>query len=146
MGKIQDMINKLTKQGTVAAQEKALLQIIRDNQAQAVDLNLEQLFQGKDSSGKEITPEYTPFTKMIKRAKGQPSDRVTLKDEGDFYQSWKLLADKFPVMFDASDLKAPKLFEKYGDDTKGLDQKNKTVFVQEIKPEVQGYYRSLVHV
>lgn len=146
MGKIQDIINKLRKDGSVEAQEKSLLTIIRANQADALDLNLAQLFGGNDSEGKEITPGYSPFTRMIKRAKGQPDDRVTLKDEGDFYQSFKLEAQKFPLMFDAKDSKTPKLIEKYGEDIFGLDNKSKEIFVEDIKPQVQDFYRSLIRV
>lgn len=146
MGKIQLIINKLSKDGSVEAQEKSLLQIVRANQADALDLNLSQLFEGKDSEGKEITPEYTPFTKAIKKAKGQPTDRVTLKDEGDFYNSFKLESQKFPVEFFATDKKTAGLVEKYGESIFGLNKKSKEVFVQDIKPEIQEYYRDLVHV
>lgn len=146
MGKIQQIIDKLKKDGSVEAQEKSLLQIIRANQADALDLNISQLFSGKDSDGKEITPAYTPFTVMMKKAKGQPSDRVTLKDEGDFYQDFTLDAQKFPVAFNSKDDKTGKLVEKYGDQIFGLDKKNTDEFVQTIKPEVQDYYRGLVHV
>lgn len=146
MGKVQDIINKIRKDGSVEAQEKSLLQIIRANQADALDLNLSQLFQGKDAEGQEITPAYTPFTRMIKRSKGQPTDRVTLKDEGDFYNSFVLQAQNFPVVFDAKDSKTGMLTEKYGEEIFGLDSKNKSTFVQDIKPQVQDFYRKLIHV
>lgn len=146
MGKIQDMATKLRKDGSVEAVEKALLNIVKKNESEALDLNLNQLFSGKDSQGEEITPAYTPFTQMIKQSKGQPTDRVTLKDEGNFYNSFFLQADKFPVLFDASDLKTPQLTEKYGEQIFGLDKQNTGAFAQEIKPEVQAFYRGLIHV
>lgn len=146
MGKVQLMIDKIRKEGTVEAQEKAVLQIVRANEADALDLNLSQLFDGKDSDGKEITPGYSPFTIMIKKQKGQPTDRVTLKDEGDFYNSFFLNATKFPIVFDSKDLKSPMLTEKYGSQIFGLGDKSKEEFVQDIKPEVQDFYRSLIHV
>ena len=146
MGKVQDIINKLKKDGSVEAQEKALLTIIRANEADALDLNLSQLLQGKNAEEKEIVPGYTPFTIMIKKAKGQPSDRVTLKDEGDFHNSFFLEAQKFPVVFDAKDRKTSMLTEKYGSEIFGLGKKSKDEFVEDIKPEVQDYYKSLIRV
>jgi phage gpG-like protein len=47
----------------------------------------EQLYEGQDSEDKEIRPKYALSTKIIKRKKGQPIDRVTLKDSGDLYKS-----------------------------------------------------------
>lgn len=50
----------------------------------------DQLFQGVDATGvdlKSIGGDYTPFTKAYKKRKGQPTNRVTLKDSGNFYRS-----------------------------------------------------------
>jgi hypothetical protein len=84
------------------------------------DLNAEQLNKGIDSKGQKITPDYTPFTKAIKRAKGQPTDRVTLKDTGDFYSSIDYSANFSGVDYTATDSKTNDLTEKYGDDILGL--------------------------
>ena len=35
---------------------------------------------------------YAPFTVAIKKSKGQPTDRVTLRDSGAFYQSIRVVA------------------------------------------------------
>jgi len=146
MGKIQDISNKLAREGTIEAQERALVKIIRDNRSEALDLNLNQLFEGKDSDGKEITPRYSPITVMIKQAKGQPSDRVTLKYEGDFYSKFTLEGNAFPMEVTSNDTKTAALVGKYGESIFGLDKQSKEIFVQDIKPEVQDYYRSLIHV
>lgn len=63
-----------------------------------VELNTEnQLFdKGVDSKGRlldEIGGGYSPYTIELKKAKGQPTDRVTLKDTGDFYRSFKAFLD-----------------------------------------------------
>lgn len=52
---------------------------------------IEQLFRkGEDNDGNALG-EYSEKTKNIKYDKGQPYDRVTLRDTGDFYASFKIL-------------------------------------------------------
>ncbi len=46
-----------------------------------------QMFEGKDANNKTLVPSYALSTKVIKRKKGQPTNRVTLKDTGDLYNS-----------------------------------------------------------
>ena len=52
----------------------------------------DQLFKGIDATGttlESIGGRYSPITIFIKQRKGQPTNRVTLKDEGAFYRSVK---------------------------------------------------------
>jgi hypothetical protein len=44
-----------------------------------------QFDKGQDSNGTQFVPSYALSTKIIKKNKGQPTDRVTLKDSGDLY-------------------------------------------------------------
>src|ERR1017187_5547833 len=55
-----------------------------------IELNTQtQLYeQGIDSTGESIG-EYSAYTKMLKKEKGQITDHVTLKDTGEFYKSFK---------------------------------------------------------
>jgi len=146
MSKVQELINKLKKEGSINNQEQAILKIIRQNESIALDLNTNQLFEGKDCNNQVIQPPYSIMTIEIKKYKGQPYDRVTLRNEGEFYQKFTLLAEKFPVMFDSMSFKTPDLTEKYGTEIFGLTENNKAEFVEEIKPEVQEYYSKLVRV
>lgn len=50
----------------------------------------EQLYEGKDSNDKNLQPSYALSTRIVKRRKGQPTSRVTLKDTGDLYKSIKV--------------------------------------------------------
>jgi hypothetical protein len=82
----------------------------------------EQLYlKGQDSEGAAIEPPYRAFTIQIKRMKGQPTDRVTLKDTGDFHRSFFIhwAALEFRIM--ARDAKVGKLTRKYGQEIFGLD-------------------------
>lgn len=66
----------------------------------------EQLFEkGENAEGvklSQIGGEYSPTTVKIKTLKGQPVDRVTLKDRGDFYESFEVRAksDSFEIVAD----------------------------------------------
>ncbi len=145
MGKIEEVLQQLSKV-TPEAQEKALLSIVKKNEADLVDLNISQMLGGRNADGSEISPAYTPFTVRIKKAKGQTYDRVTLRDEGDFQQSMFAKTEKFPVILDSKDSKSQMLQAKYGDEIFGLDTQNKTLFVEEIKPEIQSYYKEALRL
>lgn len=47
----------------------------------------DQMFSGTNSAGGVISPSYRQSTINYKKRKGQPFDRVTLKDSGNFYDS-----------------------------------------------------------
>lgn len=97
------------------------------------ELQQRQLNEGKRGDNTEITPEYTPFTKRIKQAKGQPSDRVTLKDRGDFWNSIKTSpTDKFVEIY-TTDKKTNDLLTKYGDEVLGLNENNTSILQDKFK-------------
>lgn len=102
--------------------------IIWDNEAYIVDLNAEeQLFeQGINRLGVEISDyaPYSPVTIAIKEAKGQPTNRVTLRDEGDFESSFYLEVGDKQFEIKASDFKTEDLIKKYGRQILGLTNEN----------------------
>lgn len=118
-----------------------LQNIIIDNEAFIVNMNAEeQLFdQGVNSLGVSIEDyaPYSPYTIEIKRQKGQPTNRVTLHDEGDFANSIFIDAgrDKFEIK--AADSKTQSLIRKYGRQILGLTNENlKELIEKYILPEV----------
>lgn len=65
-----------------------LRQSIDKNKAEVKRIQTDlQLFQGKNAEGTDIRPFYAPSTIRIKQRNGQPIDRVTLRDKGDFYST-----------------------------------------------------------
>lgn len=104
-------------------------EVIEDNRPLLEDFNALQLDQGLKADGSDITPEYHPFTVAIKKAKGQPYDRVTLKDTGAFYESIRIKTTRNELTYEATDSKTEDLQEKYGDAILGLSDEDKTEFI-----------------
>jgi len=75
---------------------------------QITELNREQLWSGEDALGQVINTlggrPYALSTMRIKSTKGQPTNRVTLKDTGAFYKTFKVKQVKsgFEVIADFS--------------------------------------------
>lgn len=84
-----------------------------------VEMNTEdQLFKrGENALGvsmKTYAP-YKPVTIQIKKDKGQPTDRVTLRDTQAFQKSFFIFADNKAAWLKATDKKSQKLYDKYGE-------------------------------
>jgi hypothetical protein len=66
---------------------------------------------------------------QLKNEKNQPTDRVTLRDTGDFHKSIKVDADRTYFEIYATDWKTDDLKEKYGDEILGLTPENKAELI-----------------
>ena len=79
MGIIEEKIKALS---TVQRNlDQLVINLLQPYEAEIIDLNIEeQLQRGIDATGQPITPGYRPLTISIKRQKGQPTNRVTLRD------------------------------------------------------------------
>ena len=87
----------------------------------------EQLFeQGINRLGVDIMDyaPYSPLTIAIKEEKGQPTNRVTLRDEGDFESSFYLEVNNTQFEIKAADWKTEELIKKYGRQILGLTTEN----------------------
>lgn len=73
-----------------------------------------QLDMGLDGYYDEIKPPYAPRTIQNKIRKGQPTNRVTLKDTGKFYNSLHVDFDNDGFRIVSNDEKAKYLLAKYG--------------------------------
>lgn len=94
----------------------------------------EQLYRrGQDAEGFDVTPFYTPFTIQIKQAKGQPTDRVTLFDTGQFHASFYVDWRDTEFEIYARDPLTPKLAGKYGPDIFGLDDNSRRDLIDNLK-------------
>ena len=112
-----------------------LSEIVLDNDATIVDMNAEnQLYEsGENALGVSIADyqPYSPVTIQIKELKGQPTNRVTLRDDGDFESSFYVEVNDKYFEIKASDFKAEDLIKKYGRQILGLNDKNKAELIWE---------------
>lgn len=131
--KLRDFNDKLTNGEYIA-------QIIIDNEPFIVDMNAEvQLYeQGENALGMSIADyqPYRPLTIRIKEEKGQPTNRVTLRDEGEFESSFFIEVGNESFTIKASDFKTEELVKKYGE-IMGLNTEHRAELIWEyIYPEI----------
>lgn len=107
---------------------KAIQRTLEDNKEIILDMNSEvQLFEkGVNRYDVKISSfaPYSATTVQIKRAKGQPTNRVTLRDEGDFHFSFFIEFTDESFQIKASDWKANMLVSQYGESILGLTNEN----------------------
>lgn len=141
MRQITDLRNRVANFNEALTSGRLIQNIIWDNEAYIVDLNAEeQLYeQGINRLGVEIADyaPYSPVTIAIKEAKGQPTNRVTLRDEGDFESSFFLEVGDKQFEIKASDFKTEDLTRKYGRQILGLTDENIAILIwQYIYPDL----------
>lgn len=116
--------------------DAVVISYAKEYESEIIDLNTEQLYQGIDSNGEDISPPYRPMTISIKQGLGQPTNRVTLKDEGDFYDGFFVNYGNDWFALGSDDEKAQKLEKKYGADIYGLTDKSKEDLVSYFKEDM----------
>lgn len=105
-------------------------QVITITGEDIAEFNRRQMFSGVRSTGTEIKPDYAPLTVLIKDQKGQPSDRVTLKDTGQFYDNIFVDVNSDTFEIDSNDAKSEALKKKYGNRIFGLTPESRGEYVQ----------------
>ena len=88
----------------------------------------DQLFGlGEDSLGDSLGV-YSPFTVEEKKKKGQPTNRITLKDTGEFYSSFNVVPYRGGFTIKANPIKEDSnLFDDFGADIVGLNENNLSI-------------------
>ena len=95
--------------------------ITRSIEDEIKEINVHQQYDlGQVRNGDAITPEYAESTIRYKRRKGQPTDRVTLQDTGQYHDTFKIRYEDEGFELYANDWKAGFLDKKYGKDIYGL--------------------------
>jgi len=98
-----------------------------------IELNQDQLFEkGQTSTGRSLG-EYSAFTIKLKQEKGQRIDHVTLKDTGEFYETFHIVVAQdgsyFEIIGDG-DKDDKNLFDVYGEDVVGLDEESRNTLIR----------------
>lgn len=126
------------------SQSVIVLDSIKQNEAEVIDLNIEQLENGKDGLGQNITPNYSPVTIEIKRLKGQATNHVTLRDEGDFREGFFVVYGQDYFGLGSDDSKTEKLERKYGKDIFGLDSQSLQEVIDYAKDDIFEQFRKII--
>ena len=125
---ITDLRDRVVDFNTKLTDGTLISKIVVENEAYIVDMNAEvQLFEhGENALGVDISSyrPYSPLTIQIKKMKGQPTNRVTLRDEGDFESSFFLQVNNEQFEIKAADFKTEELIQKYGRSILGLTQEH----------------------
>lgn len=150
MGKIDDLLKRVVQFNDELTSGRLMQKIIWDNEAYIIDMNAEeQLFeQGVNRLGVSIMDyaPYSPVTIAIKEAKGQPTNRVTLRDTGDFEASFFLEVGDKQFEIKASDFKTEDLIKKYGRQILGLTDENIAALIwQYIFPDLMKKAKNVLY-
>lgn len=126
-----------------AREDDCIDSVISDKEFNTAMLDMERgrLFSGARADGTETEPPYKPFTIFKKIQKGQPYDRVTLFDTGDFYSGFTAERDGDSVLFTSTDPKTAKLEGKYGEEIFGLDEFSKDKTQQMSVPLILRWFK-----
>ena len=119
-----EAVDNLLKQLDRLSIDKIVIEAAKEKEVEIIAMNTEQLYSGIDGEGNRITPLYAQSTIKAKRRKNQPTDRVTLKDKGDFYDSFEVIYREQEIELIARDEKRVYLFRRYGEQVVGLTEEN----------------------
>lgn len=127
---------------TEERQLKDILKIIRSEKEYLVRLNTSQLLEGKDVDGVLLEPPYFSPSYAELKLFMNPLGVVDLFLTGKFHRSIFVIADEFPIVFDARDSKKDMLVGKYGK-ILGVSKEDKELFNEHILPKVKLYYKGI---
>lgn len=113
--------------------------VVKQKQGFLVGLIKNRLYQkGVDAFGKQILPTYSKSTIEEKKLKNQRVSHVTLRDEGDFYNSIFVEVKDFILKVWATDEKTEGLIFKYGPGILGFTKEEQDIIILSIiEPHIE---------
>lgn len=147
---ISGLIDKFKKVGEELDTGEIAKKIVRDNDNILIDMNVQdQLYaKGVNRLGVRIDEyqPYQPLTIQVKIEKRQPYDRVTLKDTGEFYDSFYVETAEDRFYIKASDEKTNWLIKKYGAEIFGLTNDLLAEFINDyVKDEAYNRIKEILN-
>lgn len=117
---------------------------IKANEEKILQFNTEdQLFRrGVGGDNQRLKPSYAKLTKKIKKKNGQPTNRVTLRDTGEFHSNFFIEYAPDEITIKASETiregvdLSKHLAKRYGNDIYGLTGQNIEKLQRNIKPQI----------
>jgi len=125
--------------------------IVIDNDYILIDMNATSQLRDRGITATGISiwdyAPYAPTTIAIKKMKGQPHDRVTLQDTGEFHASFYVDAREDEFELKANDWKSDYLERSYGKDIFGLTDENISEFSKDyVLPELLNNLKNIANV
>lgn len=121
-------INEIIKRWKSLDVEVTARQAFNDTKENYADLNAEQMFSGVTKDDGPITLDgrkgYARKTYEIKTEKGQPTDRITLRDTGAFQRGIYAKIEGTTITISSTDSKADEIQERTGKEIFGLNEGN----------------------
>ena len=123
----------------------------KEIQIESIVLNRDiQLFKkGVDSFGNGLRSRYArgsnvyaDTTIAMKRENGQPTDRVTMRDTGALYNTFKTKVVADELIIEADTFKGGKDLQKTWGQFIGLDEYSKEILIEKSKPIAIDYIKS----
>lgn len=147
---ISGLIDKFKKVGEELDTGEIAKKIVRDNDNILIDMNAQdQLYaKGVNRLGVRIDEyqPYRPLTIKVKIEKRQPYDRVTLKDTGEFCDSFYVETAEDRFYIKASDEKTNWLIKKYGAEIFGLTNDSLAEFINDyVKDEAYNRVKEILN-
>lgn len=147
---ISGLIDKFKKVGEELDTGEIAKKIVRNNDNILIDMNAQdQLYaKGVNRLGVRIDEyqPYRPLTIKVKIEKRQPYDRVTLKDTGEFYDSFYVETAEDRFYIKASDEKTNWLIKKYGAEIFGLTNDSLAEFINDyVKDEAYNRVKEILN-
>ena len=147
---ISGLIDKFKKVGEELDTGEIAKKIVRDNDNILIDMNAQdQLYaKGVNRLGVRIDEyqPYRPLTIKVKIEKRQPYDRVTLKDTGEFYDSFYVETAEDRFYIKASDEKTNWLIKKYGAEIFGFTNDSLAEFINDyVKDEAYNRVKEILN-
>ena len=121
---------------------------VRNNEDIITEYVSEDQLREKGINGQNVSiASYDPYSRItieIKQEKGQPTDKVTLRDEGDFHDSFFVKVDGYSFSVSASDWKTGDLLDRYGDEILWISDENVKDFTDNyVKERLQKEFKSV---
>jgi len=152
------MFERFIKRIKSIDQNQILKMAMADLEPKIEEMNRDQLWRGIDSGQNPLSPSYSEGTKKAKKKKGQPTNRVTLKDTGDFHKSIKAKAEREFVLiqskhtvegFDLAgylDGTSGHQFPGYGQGVSiyGLTPDNLKILFKDLRPLIRKEFRNAI--
>lgn len=134
---LKNLVHRLRKLKEILNEE--LTDEIMANEDIIIEMIHDQLYSGLDGYTRSIHPPYAPRTIKRKLRKGQPTDRVTLRDTGEFYKSLHVAYDGDGFYIASNDRELSDILKaRYGEPILRLSNENLTFLLRTfIRPSLK---------